>query len=325
MKRVILAAVVPVFLSGCLPFPIAIATTSLGGLAFLTTGKSSTDHLISATFEKDCAVFRVVTSGEMCQEIGPNGEGRTIAVVETSYPGEGQDWVPDPMEEAFYGELSADQQEELRKSKEAQEKFDPLPYPKILKTVETELASSLAPFPRKVDVDAVVEQVGTTNPVTSAAGWDFQQEVTLVSMSWDNPEDQAAEIKDQSLVKIPEATELKLTAVSAPVTMAAVNPETISSRLDRGEREAAARDENRFLVVGSFRQPWRAHKLAARFVDNNAKIYKVNVKNDIWRRVVIGPLSPGEAVAMKQKLAKVDGKKPWITSGLKTELLASVN
>ena len=81
-------AALPLALGGCLPLPITIATASFSGVSYLASGKSTTDHVLSATFEKDCALTRPVLGEPVCRDLGPNGEGGTSAMVVANYPGD---------------------------------------------------------------------------------------------------------------------------------------------------------------------------------------------------------------------------------------------
>ena len=63
-------------LSGCaLPVPFQIASWALDGISMLATQKSVTDHGISLVADKDCAVWRGVTEGELCRE---NSDGDVL-------------------------------------------------------------------------------------------------------------------------------------------------------------------------------------------------------------------------------------------------------
>lgn len=67
------ALVVPMlFLAGCaLPPAVTIASLVLDGASYVATGKSTTDHAISALADEDCALLRVVDGKEICD---PDGE-----------------------------------------------------------------------------------------------------------------------------------------------------------------------------------------------------------------------------------------------------------
>ena len=61
--------------TGCaLPVPLQVASWALDGISYVMTEKSVTDHGLSAVVQKDCAVWRGVTEGELCREwVGDQG------------------------------------------------------------------------------------------------------------------------------------------------------------------------------------------------------------------------------------------------------------
>ena len=58
-------------LSGCivtLPPAIQAASFALDGISFATTGKTVSDHALSAVTEKDCAITRALNGAEICSD-----------------------------------------------------------------------------------------------------------------------------------------------------------------------------------------------------------------------------------------------------------------
>ena len=89
--------VVPVFavcgvllVSGCaLPPVIAIASYAATGLSYIASGKSVSDHVLSAMADQDCAMFRVVMGEDICHAQGDQPEdGVVIASAEDLKPWE---------------------------------------------------------------------------------------------------------------------------------------------------------------------------------------------------------------------------------------------
>lgn len=59
----------PAVLSGCaLPLPLAIAGYAADGISLAASGKTLTDHALSAAVDEDCAVWRVMTDEDICVE-----------------------------------------------------------------------------------------------------------------------------------------------------------------------------------------------------------------------------------------------------------------
>ena len=72
MRFPVPALVLPLVLAGCaLPPAVSVASLVLDGVSYITTGKSPTDHAISAFANEDCALLRVVEDKEICD---PDGE-----------------------------------------------------------------------------------------------------------------------------------------------------------------------------------------------------------------------------------------------------------
>lgn len=69
MRRIAILFV-PFLLAGCaaaLPPQLALVSQAADGVAYVFTGKSSTDHLVSAAFSRDCAVVRMVQGEAICK------------------------------------------------------------------------------------------------------------------------------------------------------------------------------------------------------------------------------------------------------------------
>ena len=70
--RHILVVVPALLLAGCgIPTAVNIAMYAFEGATVAFSGRSTTDHVISAVMEKDCVVFRIVQDKPVCQENEP--------------------------------------------------------------------------------------------------------------------------------------------------------------------------------------------------------------------------------------------------------------
>ena len=71
MMKIISVFIVTIFiLSGCaVPMPVQVASWALDGISLLATNKSVTDHGISIIAQKDCAMWRGLTKGELCKDL----------------------------------------------------------------------------------------------------------------------------------------------------------------------------------------------------------------------------------------------------------------
>lgn len=63
------AAVLAVTMGGCtMPMPVTIASYAMDGVSYLASGKSITDHGISIVMQRDCALLRGLTEGQVCYD-----------------------------------------------------------------------------------------------------------------------------------------------------------------------------------------------------------------------------------------------------------------
>jgi hypothetical protein len=69
MRRIAILFV-PFVMAGCaaaLPPQLALVSQAADGVSYVFTGKSSTDHIVSAAFSRDCAVIRMVQGEAICK------------------------------------------------------------------------------------------------------------------------------------------------------------------------------------------------------------------------------------------------------------------
>ena len=69
--RLGLVAILALGLGGCsIPTPVSIATYAVDGFSYAVTGKSMSDHALSAVLEQDCAMLRMVQGRLVCRDEG---------------------------------------------------------------------------------------------------------------------------------------------------------------------------------------------------------------------------------------------------------------
>ena len=65
--RLLAILLIPVLLAGCaLPPALTVASFAADGISYLATGKSTTDHALSAIADEDCALMRAVKEEPIC-------------------------------------------------------------------------------------------------------------------------------------------------------------------------------------------------------------------------------------------------------------------
>lgn len=130
MKRIILFGAMPLLMAGCvplIPLPISIVTSGLSGISFLTTGKSTTDHVISAANKQDCVMHRVAFGEEICRNYAV-GEYRPHTAYSNHFPGD-QDQDQDSQVAETLNDWGFDHDSntaELPEKSEDKQKIDPL-------------------------------------------------------------------------------------------------------------------------------------------------------------------------------------------------------
>ena len=79
------------FLTGCaIPPAVTVASLLLDGVSYVSTGKSTADHAISAFANEDCALLRAVEGKDICD---PDGE---VLIALTVGDAEDENWNIDP-------------------------------------------------------------------------------------------------------------------------------------------------------------------------------------------------------------------------------------
>lgn len=281
MNRALPVIALSLLAGGCLPvlpLPITLASTGLSGITYLATGKSSTDHLLSAAAEEDCVLLRAIIMQDVCQHYDPD-EPRPTTVIVQSYPGDGNDALaraqPVATPAASPGTTVAQAPSYL--SVESVDSGRPAGDPSMVNSF------AQAAKVERVSIAGIVAEVRKGNaritpPVAGARG--------AQTTAWYSP-DVSYAVERAALPAAPRSPD----------------------RADVGARD-------RYLVLGSFRSRERADDLAARLDTVKTFVSEADVHGQLWHRVVAGPMSSGEVDRLQQRLTKVDGRKPWVTKGL---------
>ncbi|MEQ9334981.1 SPOR domain-containing protein [Thalassobaculum sp.] len=311
MKRNLVVALMPLALGGCLPLPITIATTAFSGISYLTSGKSTTDHVLSATMEQDCALTRPVFGEPFCRDVGPDGEGRTPSVTVASYPGD-RDGVTDEARIAalHHGALDLSGVDgDVQQIAIAPRFLAPPPRVSVAGIIVTKDQIIPAPQTRALPIAADASwsdlvPVKTIEVAPLAAPEPLAAPATASASGSPALRDAASQDAATQAV-VPKAPAPRPVASSAPKRVAAVAiaPTAVV---------AAAGDADRWVVLGSFRDPERARVMASRFAGHDPSILEATVEGGQWHRVAIGPLTGGQARQVRDGLGRVDGQRPWV-------------
>ena len=72
----------PLLCGGCaLPLQWTILSTAADGASYASTGKTTTDHALSAATERDCSLMRIFEEEPVCRDVVP------AMVAEPAVPG----------------------------------------------------------------------------------------------------------------------------------------------------------------------------------------------------------------------------------------------
>jgi len=68
LRQALISAALAAWLGGCgLPAGVVVGSYAVDGASYLLTGKSATDHALSAAVDRDCALLRVAANEKPCR------------------------------------------------------------------------------------------------------------------------------------------------------------------------------------------------------------------------------------------------------------------
>ncbi|UUX50934.1 SPOR domain-containing protein [Nisaea acidiphila] len=290
----------------------------------MATGKSTTDHLISAAVDEDCSLMRVAFGDDPCQEY-ENADDKPLTEIVAYYPGDGDDWLdgtsipegaisgrtiltintdadPDVTAPDFWpGEQEA---ETLLVEKPATgdgsgEAADALSAG--LAAVKELGVAGFAP------VEASFELAPLKLKSAPVAAEEFTLPVSAEG-SWSKEPSPVRPITSVAPVSGDDA-EMPVLPVLRPSRKAAVE-HTAEVAADRA-------GSDHFVMIGSFREESRAMLLQDSFASEQSVpvpspvIMSVRLKGSLWHRVAVGPFSGNEAAKMVSILEPMFGQRPW--------------
>lgn len=324
-KHLFWVAGLPLILGGCLPLPFTIASSAITGMSYLTTGKSGTDHVISAARKEDCSLTNPFFGEEVCREMRP-GDDTYVAVA--YYPGDRNNgWRATQARAVTPSSMVPGEQqtaENISAPLGHQEKLAAMsnlvaPPPEITiaglslgskqvgqrsqrqAAVQTANASTATTWASTKPAPTVPTRAIELSPLPAPSGFDAPVPTRI---------SRAAAVD----VKIPlanaRASDLGA-AENASKTIEAASVKRAQPSLPRVEHGGSG-DSGRYIVVGSFRDRERADRLAATLAGHTPKILAATVKGERWNRVAIGPLSAADLSAAKASIGQVSGREPWV-------------
>lgn len=256
---------------GAIPPAIGLASYALDGMSLLASGRTVSDHALSYAVRQDCKLFRAAQNLEVCTDWGTQPQVAATRPVRTSHDRDD----PAGWADQAVGVASLDPTPTL-----VAERDEPM-------TLPTELADVAKALPGVAKVEA--------KPLMTA---------TLLVPA-------KPAVAPQAITPIAPA-KLTMTALvpSAPLPAKAVDVGNIVRSDDvQANRDAirAAYDNRYLMVLGSFKGPEMAGRLAKLHAGLGAKVVKVDVQGQIFYRVVV---EPEKGARLQQKLTGAD--KPWL-------------
>lgn len=327
MKKIISIFGLAGILAGCMPLPMSLG---LSGWSYLISGKGPTDHLISETVNRDCAVFRLVIGQKPCR---PFDDGRLSHI-----------WAALQVDGLYAGAEPASH--DGHEIPAAVELIKPVYAPVNIDTFTYPVGPSRPTFTDRSG--GAPNALGTIGDVSSRSTVN-QPAATIIrkpaARPVQNPWPVQVSQRKQHDIRASDrqifATEMNgfagqtwtdhdtmfdISATFVPVTLDTADhgsdlswdkPVGADVRpLPRPQLTAAdgvVFDPHQ-LVLGSLRDRSMADKLSSRFNSYLSHVVTVEVDGDKWHRVVIDTDSIYLAKLLKRQVGKVDGRRPWIRS-----------
>jgi hypothetical protein len=305
MRTTIIIGVI-VLLAGCVAIPpaISIASWAVNGASLMISGKSVSDHAISAVLDQDCAMWRILKGDPICVDY-PAEDG-SVMVAELEAPA-------DPAE--FDGADDA-----ISTTAATTDEFQAGQAVQVAAIAASDVDADRAYYSRYLGVPALPSDLadGGDADAETAAGPAIEGPMLLASIA-----PAAGTADDDRLDFEPPVPAVVVPVVGASVAAWPLRPAatmsvaqeassepsksivTVSSTADpltsrlvlasaEVRTEPEIRPENRYVVIGSFRRVKLARVHAAKYGDLRPSIVEAMVKGRIQRRVVTGPFRKTE-------------------------------
>lgn len=324
-KHLFWVAGLPLILGGCLPLPFTIASSAITGMSYLTTGKSGTDHVISAARQEDCSLTNPLFGENVCGEMHPDDD-TYVAVL--AYPGDRDNGGRSTRGGALTSPsfpVNAEGPAVLAPAQIGhQERLAALsnlmaPPPEITIAGMSLESKHVTQRPLR----QIVVQTANAATSTTWASTDTRPKVPTRAVELAPlPAPGGFDAPIPSKVDRAVGTDVTVPLANArPSAQRASEraPKIIDTPSVRGDQPSLPRVEHgslgasgRYIVVGSFKERDRANRLAATLADHTPKVLAATVKGERWNRVAVGPLNAVDVSAAKASIGTVSGRQPWV-------------
>jgi len=280
-------------LGGCAAIPpaVSIASYALDGISLLASGRTLSDHVLSAAVGEDCKLLRMAQNLEVCTDWGTEPQIAEALPIRAVFD----------RDEGGASVVQAAGYLPIGPMRPVAEQGDPMVLP-------VELADVAKAIPGVAKVEEAVPPLTTALVAPPPAK-------TIVAAEPATTETPTAPAR---LPVVEAKPRMVMTALVPPAPVAAPAPVLAALPLPKPDLGAAVRSddararrdavraayEGRYLMVlGSFKGPEMAGRLAK--LHAGAKVVKVDVQGETFYRVVIEP-EKGARLA-----SKLD-EKPWL-------------
>lgn len=333
-KLVIVAA--PLLLAGC-GGPIELTVAKLAGdlISYVTTGKSTTDHVVSALADEDCALHRPLIHQDVCHA-NASKAATIVASAKLADPALGH---ADPIKTRIAGATQA----VYAVNAPAEDWSDPR-----TPSAANSAAVMTVAMPSRPDPGAPAKMTATKAKAETPAVYKAPKKTAIAQKSQAQKNIEVASIDpfeapgrapDSTPIAEPEITSKDIQAeadaamsgyVTAPSTSqdgpetrtAALTNEGVVSDLPSVGAMSAASNQaagmphaplpGQYVVLASFRDEKRARNALTMYDAYHPQLIRAEVAGNAYIRVAVGPLSKSDASDLRFLAAKKGIKDSWI-------------
>ena len=295
-------------IAGCaVPVPVQVASWALDGISYLLTEKSVTDHGLSMVAEKDCAVWRGVTEGELCREWQ---EGGGTLVAGNAKPESAPSLAPRrPVITAGFAPAARSDIPPLDTDLDTG-------LPDVEELVNFVTAAGPAPEQTASSVTRPLHAMAAPAATPAPRAKAYRQTVRLAAGPAVEPP-ATAKVLVRPQVKVQVKTPIKAPPkIKAPLKIKAqakVKPITVRAKpsVVRAANLRAEPAAGIYFVIGSFRNYINARALAGHFGALVPAVLAAKLDGAPVYRVVVGPATPGAEKALHRRVAQAGLLDTW--------------
>ena len=317
MKKIFVVAA-PLALAAC-GGPVELSVAKLAGdlISYVTTGKSTTDHAVSAAADGDCALHRPLFKENVCKDedtllaerasaLAVMGEPEVKQELRMAHPeiyavnAPAEDWSrPSPAVLPSKTIITTDLPPRAVEAKaNSADKAD-----------ETVAAVEVASVSDDLPARDVAPSVVGNDPINAEA-------VANAAIAGYVPEDTDTETKASADVADKDLADHTKTAALVDGTVMSDNVDRVTT--DQKADQAMAGDDlgaplpGNYVILASFSEQARAQNALTLYEEYQPRLISAKVKGREYLRVAVGPLSSDHARDLRLLAAKKGIQNPWI-------------